>query len=144
MKYIPSAFIIVPSFLSFNLGDCKEKSEIDIIQCVNQIAIFFISLWGGLDFMKYWWSMTLLLPRHGQFSYLTETFIRSQYYGIQNQSHSEVKMKDIENISFFWGQIIPVIHSVQFAILGLPLFGRKKIGAHRRWVLNSKWLIWYF
>ena len=43
--------------------------------------------------------INFLFPTHGQLSYLTETFRRSQYYGLQDHSHSAVRMKEIENIS---------------------------------------------
>ena len=39
-----------------------------------------------------------LVPRHGRFSYLTDTFMRSQYDDPPGDSKSEVKIEDIENI----------------------------------------------
>ena len=43
--------------------------------------------------------MTLFVPRHGQFSYLTETSMKSQYDDPpQDPSKSEVKIEDIENM----------------------------------------------
>ena len=41
--------------------------------------------------------MTLFVPIHGRFSYLTETFMRSQYGDPQSPSKSEVKFEGVSN-----------------------------------------------
>ena len=45
------------------------------IQGVSVKVPFSPSMSQGLNLIKYWWSMTLSLPRHGLFCYLTETFM---------------------------------------------------------------------
>ena len=45
-----------------------------ILQGVSVKVSFSPSMSQGLNLIKSWWSMTLSLPRHGRFCYLTETF----------------------------------------------------------------------
>ena len=58
--------------------------------------------------------MTLSLPRHGRFMYLTETLRLSQYYDHQDHSEWEVKIGYIGNIPLFYLKLIP---SIQIAWL---------------------------
>ena len=68
------------------------------IQGVPVKVSFSPSMSQGLNLIKYCSSMTLSLPRHGRFSYLTETFMKSQYDALQGHPKSEVKIKDMHNI----------------------------------------------
>ena len=46
-----------------------------LLQGVSVKVWFSPSMSQGLNLIKYCWSMTLSLPRHGRFSYITETFM---------------------------------------------------------------------
>ena len=60
--------------------------------------LFCSTLLLHLNLLKYWWSMTHSLPRHGRFWYLTETMTKSQCSTQQTLLKSDVKNKDISNI----------------------------------------------
>ena len=60
--------------VTFHLKMCVNWKQ-TVIQGVSVKVTFSPSMSQGLNLIKYWWSMTLFLPRHGRFCYLTETFM---------------------------------------------------------------------
>ena len=80
-----------------HLQEITEKAG----RCLDPAVMFYqLLLTQNVLMSKDFFShlIVYLLPRHGWFSYLTETFMRSQYHILQGPSKSEVKLKDISNI----------------------------------------------
>ena len=81
------------------------------LQRLPKIALFFSTLLWDLNLLKYWWSITHSLPRHGRFWYLKETITKSQCCTQQTLLKSDVKNEDTCNI---WQYLVKMKEKLHF------------------------------